>query len=933
MSPPYLLAVALLLTTGCGRMTGGLGGADADGDGYVTHADGGADCNDTDPDIHPDVEERCDGVDNDCDGLIDERVLLMSYADSDGDGHGDASTGRASCDGDVAPRVTLGDDCDDAAASTYPGAEEICDGIDNDCNGEIDDGEASGQVWYADTDGDGHGDPENTQLACTSPGTDWVTRNDDCDDSAATVYPGAEELCDTLDNDCDSDVDETSPTWFTDADNDGFGDPNGETVTGCDDPGDHWVADARDCNDADLQIFPGALERCNELDDNCNGDVDEGATDPALWFRDADGDGYGSPVQTEQSCEQPTGYVAVDTDCDDASAAVNPEATETCDGVDEDCNDLIDDEPLDPIPFYLDADGDGFGTQNHSSESCALPDGYSANRDDCDDDSATVNPEADEVCNEVDDDCDNSIDEAGATGETSWYLDADADGYGDASDSLLACVGPQGRVDNDSDCDDGDAALNPDTLWFADADGDGFGDANASTAQCLPPDTYVDDSSDCDDDDPRIAPGADDWFVNGVDNDCDGAVDQDRRLGAGDDGALDLSSPFVLDQDRSNGRSHPDGATYPVTQIDGVTVLTSEPPVGMAAGDEVLVLNLHGSDAQHDHVGTWELGEVVATSNNSITLSSALTKTFAESGNSSLSGQSVLVQRIPHYTEVVVRSGGELTTSRWDTATGGIVALRATEQIDVRSGGVIHADGLGYHGGVPESVDDCDGAQGESYAGWGVGEVDSSKGCKGHLQNNYNNNNGTNAYNAHYGGGGTYITGGGGNYAGGATAGGFGSTPKGAAGGTYGTADLSVLFFGSGGGATWSGDKVGNNRGPSGSGGGIVFLTSERIKARGTGAIRSNGTSSDYYSVGTLVYGASAGAGGSVWLAARTLDLANNSVQATGGTSPTPPSVGNRNVAKGGDGGTGRVRIDVDTSANVTPNAACTPDPGHTATF
>ena len=141
------------------------------------------------------------------------------------------------------------DDCDDLDASVNPGAAEICDGIDNDCNGEIDEGVL--ETYYADTDGDGFGDIEQATEACEAL-DGYVPNSNDCDDSEATIYPGAEELCDGIDNNCDGTVDEdlTSATWYADVDGDGYGDPDA-TSEACEQP-EGFVDNDWDCNDGDV---------------------------------------------------------------------------------------------------------------------------------------------------------------------------------------------------------------------------------------------------------------------------------------------------------------------------------------------------------------------------------------------------------------------------------------------------------------------------------------------------------------------------------------------------------------------------------------------------------------------------------------------------------------------------------------------------------
>ncbi|MFN4884976.1 MAG: gliding motility-associated C-terminal domain-containing protein, partial [Bacteroidota bacterium] len=197
----------------------------------------------------------------------------------------------------------------------YPGATEQCNSIDDNCNTLIDDGVVF-ITYYADADGDGFGDAGSTTLACTAP-EGYVTDNTDCDDASATVYPGATEICNTIDDNCNGQIDEgVLLTFYADADGDGFGDA-GSTTLACTAP-EGYVTDNTDCDDASATVYPGATEVCNGIDDNCNGQIDEGVL--LTFYADADGDGFGDAGSTTLACTAPEGYVTDNTDCDDTDA-------------------------------------------------------------------------------------------------------------------------------------------------------------------------------------------------------------------------------------------------------------------------------------------------------------------------------------------------------------------------------------------------------------------------------------------------------------------------------------------------------------------------------------------------------------------------------------------------------------------------------------
>lgn len=513
---------------------------DLDGDGYgdpgnteyscsqplgtVTNA---SDCDDSAVSINPQGVEACNGKDDDCDGVTDEDTTPKTfYPDVDGDSYGvQGSSTQSGCVAPLGYAEATGD-CNDNNAAVNPGATEVCDTIDNNCNTQTDEGVIL--TFYRDSDGDTYGVDTDKKTGCAAP-SGYASRGGDCNDGNKDVNPGATEQCDSIDNNCNGQVDDqvTTKVYYKDGDADGYGD-NGNSQTVCARP-TGYVEVGGDCNDANPAINPAATEICDTKDNNCNAQVDEGVT--STFYRDADADGYGNPNgQTIQACAATTGYVSNKTDCNDNSNTSYPGATELCDGLDNDCDATLD-EGLTQKTFYRDSDGDKYGSATVTISACAAPPGYVTSNTDCNDANSTTYPTATETCDGEDDDCDTKVDEG-----TNCY-DDDADGY----------------TENQGDCNDANAGINPgakepttpngvdencnnkidDTTVCWDDDGDGY--IEQATAQSCPGyakgayGSTIPLGNDCDDTRNSTYPGAPERF-NGRDDDCDLIADEDISL-------------------------------------------------------------------------------------------------------------------------------------------------------------------------------------------------------------------------------------------------------------------------------------------------------------------------------------------------------------------------------------------------------------------
>jgi hypothetical protein len=205
------------------------------------------------------------------------------YQDNDKDGYGSTVTTT----GCTAPAgyVAQGGDCNDNNVNVNPGKAEVCgNGIDDNCNGSIDEGCPAGTTYYRDADGDTYGNPANTTTSTTQP-AGYVTNNTDCNDANSAVHPGATEVCNGIDDNCDGRIDEGCVTYYQDLDGDTYGNA-AITQTATTQPAG-YVTRAGDCSDNNANINPGRAEVCgNGIDENCNGNADDACTvvtEQSIW--------------------------------------------------------------------------------------------------------------------------------------------------------------------------------------------------------------------------------------------------------------------------------------------------------------------------------------------------------------------------------------------------------------------------------------------------------------------------------------------------------------------------------------------------------------------------------------------------------------------------------------------------------------------------
>ncbi len=530
------------------------------------------DCNEMDATVNSGMAELCTNtIDNDCDGL----PTLMDtdcagVVDRDGDGY--CPTGRdTNRDRDCidSGEITSDMDCDDTQITVFPGNRENCaDGLDNDCNDDVDTADA---MCTSDTDADVDGfcpigRDINGNGNCNDPGE--IDAGIDCDDTNASVNPLETESCtDGVDNDCNGLADRLDASVCNavyDEDGDGYC-PMGRDIDADGDCADaaEGPPEPGDCDDADPLVSPGDAEVCeDDIDNDCDTMVSLDDPDCAGYL-DTDGDRYcfvGFDMDRDGQClgDEVTGAG----DCDDGDATLNPAIAEVCtDALDTACDGVADSADRNDCELYRDHDLDGWCLVGHDENDDGDCDDAGEQGGDTEvagdasnplgtDLDPTVYPGAPENClDRVDNDLDGVVDNPD---RCTRDMDADGDGYCPIGQDLNA---DGDCLDDDenravSDCNEMDAEINPgaeemcreivdtdcdgdwgkdddDCVYLLDRDHDGFcgmGVDDNGDGDC---DDETEDrfGMDCDDRDPAVNARAREVCDDTIDNDCDGAID------------------------------------------------------------------------------------------------------------------------------------------------------------------------------------------------------------------------------------------------------------------------------------------------------------------------------------------------------------------------------------------------------------------------
>ncbi len=519
------------------------------------------------------VSESCvditgyDSLDNNCDGTVD--LACDNYCDQDGDGYsphiicalllypvGDCNDALSSINPGAQERCDgIDNDCDTQSldgtgestfgqsttcgigqcrntgtvvctastlvntCTTLPSSSETCDGIDNNCNGISDEGGVCLPTnYYCDTDGDSFYSlavsGTCTGFSCIPTGC-RATIGTDCADSLASINPAAADLCDSINNDCNiQSPDGSAETWY-----------NTNTfcgVGGCSATGKNLCIGGRQTNTCS-PLSP-AIETCNSIDDDCDGTTDENVMN--VYYLDSDHDLYGNLTESRFSCFPPADYVINHDDCHDSNPSIHPGTVEVCNNLlDDNCNTLVDTQELSCQPVCTDVDSDG----------------YCLEADDCDDLNSSIHPGSLDLCNNVDDDCDtqttdgtgeNQIGSATTCGSGACHatgmIRCDT---GRIIDTCMPGLPLQETCNNiDDNCDEEiDGLACPLTIYYCDLDQDGHYSSaptgQCSSFNCVPTNCRNSPGRDCNDTTANVHPGNVEICTDLVDNNCKLLID------------------------------------------------------------------------------------------------------------------------------------------------------------------------------------------------------------------------------------------------------------------------------------------------------------------------------------------------------------------------------------------------------------------------